>query len=144
MIKCCFIYIFDESSSCLWEKCLPPNWCKTPRGEWIPQLIKRSKSIADQIEMPKQNKMFLWSVYFDANKTRSDGRRVPKKLAVSAPKLEELQMAAKRLGLQTEAVSDSAHPSSPWRRTGLLVLPKKESKSKTLKRIAEELSSIRR
>ena len=94
--------------------------------------------------MRKQNKIFLWPVYFDANKSRADGRRVPKKLAVSAPKLEELQMATKRLGLKTEVVSDAAHPSSPWQRTGLLVVPKKESKSKTLKRIGEELSNLRR
>jgi signal recognition particle subunit SRP19 len=94
--------------------------------------------------MRKQNKIFLWPVYFDANKSRTDGRRIPKKLAVSAPKLEELQIAAKRLDLQPEVVSGAAHPSSPWRRTGLLVVPKKESKSKTLKRIAEELSSTRR
>ena len=94
--------------------------------------------------MRKQNKIFLWSVYFDANKSRADGRRVPKKLAVSAPKLEELQVAAKRLGLQLEVVSDAAHPSSPWQRTGLLVVPKKEPKGKTLKRIAEELSDIRK
>jgi len=94
--------------------------------------------------MRKQNKIFLWSVYFDATKTRADGRRVPKKLAVSAPKLEELQIAAKRLGLQPEVVSDAAYPSSPWRRTGLLVVPKKESKGKVLKKIAKELSNLRR
>lgn len=94
--------------------------------------------------MRKQNKIFLWSIYFDASKTRTDGRRVPKKLAVSAPKLEELQRAAKRLGLQPEIVSDVAYPSSPWRRTGLLVVPKKESKSKTLKKLAKELSDLRR
>jgi signal recognition particle subunit SRP19 len=94
--------------------------------------------------MRKQNKIFLWSVYFDAKKTRADGRRVPKKLAVSEPKLEELQLAAKRLGLQSELVSDAAYPNSPWRKTWLLVVPKKESKGKTLKRIAEELSNLRR
>jgi signal recognition particle subunit SRP19 len=94
--------------------------------------------------MRKQNKIFLWPVYFDANKTMTDGRRVPKKLAVSAPKLEELQRAAKKVGLQTEVVSDAAHPSTPWRKTGLLVVPKKESKSKTLKMIAEQLSKLRR
>jgi len=94
--------------------------------------------------MRKQNKIFLWSVYFDANKTRADGRRVPKKLAVSSPKLEELQRAAKRLGLQPEVVSDAAHPSSPWQKTGLLVIPKNESKGKTLKKIAKELSSLHR
>jgi len=112
--------------------------------EWIPQLIKRPKSIAEPIEMRKQDKIVLWPVYFDANKTRADGRRVPKKLAVSAPKLEELQIAAKKLGLQPEVVSDAAHPSSPWRRTGLLAVPKKEPKSETLKRIAENLSKSRR
>jgi signal recognition particle subunit SRP19 len=94
--------------------------------------------------MRKQNKIFLWPVYFDANKTITDGRRVPKKLAVSAPKLEELQMAAKRVGFQTEIVSDVAHPSTPWRKTGLLVVPKKESKGKILKSIAEELSNLRK
>jgi signal recognition particle subunit SRP19 len=94
--------------------------------------------------MRKQNKIFLWSVYFDTNTTRADGRRVPKKLAVSSPKLEEIQIAAKRLGLQPVTVSDAAHPSSPWRRTGLLVIPKKEPKGKVLKKIAEELYNIRR
>ena len=94
--------------------------------------------------MRKQNKIFLWSIYFDSTKSRTDGRRVPKKLAVSAPKLEEIQRAAKRLGLQPEVVSDAAHPSSPWLKTGLLVVPKTESKEKTLKKIGEELSKLRR
>ena len=94
--------------------------------------------------MRNKNKIVLWSIYFDANKTRADGRRVPKKLAVSAPKLEEIQRAAKRLGLQPEVVPDAAHPSSPWLKTGLLAIPKTESKDKTVKKIAEELSKLRR
>jgi len=69
---------------------------------------------------------------------------VPKKLAVASPKLEELQRAAKSLGLQPEAVFDASHPSSPWRRSGLLVIPKRESKGKTLKKIAKELLTLRR
>ena len=93
--------------------------------------------------MRKQNKIFLWSIYFDTNKSRADGRRVPKKLAVSAPKLEEIQRAAKRLGIQPEVVPDAAHPSSPWLKSGLLVVPKTESKDKTLKKVAEELSKLR-
>jgi signal recognition particle subunit SRP19 len=112
-----------------------------------PQLIKHSKSIAQQqIKMRKQNKIFLWSIYFDANKSRADGRRVPKKFAVSAPKLEEIQRAAKRLGMQPELVPDAAHPTSPWLKSGLLVVPKTEteSKDKTLKKVAEELSKLRR
>ncbi len=92
--------------------------------------------------MRRQNKIFLWPTYFDTNKTRKEGRRVPKKLAVSAPKLEELQRAAKRLGLQPTVISDAAHPISPWQRSGLLVIPKKETKGKTLTKIAKELVKL--
>jgi len=93
--------------------------------------------------MRKQNKIVLWPVYFDSNKTRGDGRRVPKKLAVPSPKPEEIQKAAKRIGLQPEIVPEAIHPSSPWQKTGLLVVPKKDSKVKTLRKIAKELSDIR-
>jgi signal recognition particle subunit SRP19 len=95
--------------------------------------------------MRKQNRLFFfWPVYFDAKKSRADGRRVPKRLAVPSPKLEDLQLAAKRLGLQPEIIYDASHPRTPWRRTGLLIVPKKESKGKTMKIIAEELSNLRR
>ena len=94
--------------------------------------------------MRKKNKIIVWSIYFDANKTRTEGRRVPKNLAVSAPKIGELQRATKRLDLQAEIISNAAHPSSPWLKVGLLVIPKTESKDKTLKKIAKELSNLRR
>ena len=94
--------------------------------------------------MRKQNKIFLWPIYFDSNTSRNDGRRVTKQLAVSAPKLEELQRAAKRLGLQPEIVVDAVHPSFPWRTSGLVVVPKQESKGVILKKVAKELSDLRR
>lgn len=94
--------------------------------------------------MRKQNKIFLWPAYFDSNKTKREGRRVQKKFAVSAPKLEELQRAAKRLGLQFTVVSDAAYPSSSWRRTGLLLVSKKETKGVTLTKIAKELVKLRK
>ena len=94
--------------------------------------------------MRKKNKIIVWSIYFDANKTRTEGRRVSKNLAVSTPKIGELQRATKRLGLQSEIISNAAHPSSPWQKVGLLVIPKTESKNETLKKIAKELFDLRR
>jgi signal recognition particle subunit SRP19 len=94
--------------------------------------------------MRKHNNIFLWSIYFDSNKSRSAGRRVPKKLAVSSPKVEEIQRAAKRLGLQPEVVFDVAHPSLPWLKSGLVSLPKTEAKNEILKKIGAELSVLRR
>ena len=93
--------------------------------------------------MRKQNKIVLWSVYFDFNKTRREGRRVPKKLAIPSPKLEEIQKAVKRMGLQPEMVPDAIHPSFPWQKAGLLIISKKYSKVETLRKIAKELSDIR-
>jgi len=93
--------------------------------------------------MRRQNRILLWPIYFDASTSRADGRRVPKKLAVSSPKLEELQLAAKRVGLNVNVIVDAAHPRFPWRKSGLLIVPKTESKNKVLKRVAEELSRIR-
>jgi signal recognition particle subunit SRP19 len=93
--------------------------------------------------MRKQNKIILWSVYFDANKSRANGRRVSKKLSVSAPKLTEIHIAAEKVGLQPQSISDAAHPSTPWQKTGKLILPKTDLKRKLLEKIAKELSSMR-
>ena len=93
--------------------------------------------------MRKQNKIVLWPVYFDANKTRMEGRRIPKKLAIPSPKLEEIQKVVKRIGRRLETVPDAAYPSSPWQKTGLLVVHKKASKVETLRKIAKELLDIR-
>jgi signal recognition particle subunit SRP19 len=94
-------------------------------------------------EMRKQDKIILWPVYFDSTKTRLEGRRVPKSLAAPSPKLEEILKAVERVGLRPEIVADAAHPSSPWQKTGLLVIPKKGSKAEILRKIAKELLNIR-
>ena len=90
--------------------------------------------------MRKKNSIILWSIYFDSTQTRKGGRKVSKNLAVSSPKIEHLQRAAKRLGLQPEVNFEAAHPSCPWGKTGFLVLPKTESKTQTIKKVAKELS----
>jgi signal recognition particle subunit SRP19 len=94
--------------------------------------------------MRKQNKIVLWPVYFDSTKTRLEGRKIPKSLATSSPKLEEISKAVERIGLRPEIVADSAHPSSSWQKTGSLTIPKKTSKTKTLREIAKELLDIRK
>ena len=94
--------------------------------------------------MRKKNSILLWSVYFDSTKTRSDGRRISKSLGVSSPKIEELQRATKRLGLQPEVNFDATYPSYPWKKTGFIVLPKTEAKTQMMKKVAKELSILRR
>jgi signal recognition particle subunit SRP19 len=94
--------------------------------------------------MKRKDKIVLWPAYFDSNKTRLQGRRVARSLAVASPRLEEIKNAAKKIGLQAEIVSDAKYPKSPWQRTGYILVSKKASKNETLRRIAKELASIRK
>ncbi len=89
--------------------------------------------------MQKKGRIVLWPLYLDSTKTRSDGRRVSKKLAVPAPKLEEIQKVAISLGFRPEIVSNAAHPSFPRQKTGLIVTSNKGSKTQIIRKIAEKL-----
>lgn len=94
--------------------------------------------------MRTQDKIVVWPVYFDSTKARSQGRRVPKSLSVPNPKLEEVCKAAELAGLKPEVISEVAHPRTPWRRTGVLLVPKKGSKLRILKEIGRRLGEVRR
>lgn len=89
--------------------------------------------------MRKKDKIILWPVYFDSTKTRSEGRRVPKKLAIPAPKLEEIKRAAELLGFKPKIVSGAVYPSISWLKIGLVTLPKKDSKTQITRKIAKKI-----
>jgi signal recognition particle subunit SRP19 len=93
--------------------------------------------------MRKQDKIIVWPTYFDSTKTRKDGRRVPKDLAVSSPKILEIKEVAEKLHLECETVMDVAHPKTPWLKTGMLLAKKNESKEQMIKKIAKQLVKIR-
>ena len=49
--------------------------------------------------MRKLDKAIIWPTYFDTNKSRAEGRRVPKAMAVLSPKILEIKEAVDKLGL---------------------------------------------
>jgi signal recognition particle subunit SRP19 len=93
--------------------------------------------------MRKQDKIIIWPAYFDQTKTRKNGRRVPKNLAVQSPKILEIQEAAQKLGLEFEVVADKGYPKVPWAKTGMLLVEKKGSKEQIISRIAKQLLKAR-
>jgi len=93
--------------------------------------------------MRKQDKIVIWPAYFDSTKTRGDGRRIPKSLAVPSPKILEIKEAVEKLGLDYEVVMDAGYPKTPWLKTGMLLLKKTETKDQVTKKIAKELLKIR-
>jgi len=93
--------------------------------------------------MRKQDKIIMWPVYFDSTKTRGDGRHVPKSLAVPSPKILEIKEAVEKLGLSYEVGLDAGYPKTPWLKAGMLLVTKKESKEKVIRKIGEHLLKIR-
>jgi len=93
--------------------------------------------------MRKQDRIIIWPAYFDSTKTRSDGRRIPKSLAVPSPKISEIKEASEKLGLDYELVLDAGYPRTPWLKTGMLLVTKKETKDQTIKKIAKQLLKMR-
>jgi signal recognition particle subunit SRP19 len=89
--------------------------------------------------MRKQDKIIIWPVYFDSARTRRDGRRVPKNLAVSSPKIAEVKEAADKIGLSTEFVADVGYSKIPWLKTGMILVQKKGSKEQMVTSVAKQL-----
>jgi len=95
------------------------------------------------MDMRKQDKAIIWPAYFDQARTRKEGRRVPKSLAVQSPKIMEITEAAARLGLKHEVAVEAGYPKTPWVKTGMIMVEKKGSKEQTIKKIAKQLLKIR-
>ncbi|MEM2103995.1 MAG: signal recognition particle subunit SRP19/SEC65 family protein [Candidatus Bathyarchaeia archaeon] len=93
--------------------------------------------------MRKQEKVILWPAYFDAAKTRREGRKVTKTLAVSFPKISELKESVEKLGFKYELISEASYPKTPWLKTGLVLVAKKEPKNQILRKVAKQLQKIR-
>ena len=93
--------------------------------------------------MRKLDKAIIWPIYFDASKTRKQGRRVPKTLAVQSPKIDEIKLAVDRLGMKNEVRPETHFPKNPWAKTGSVLVEKKEPKEKIIQKIAKQIVRIK-
>lgn len=94
--------------------------------------------------MAKKDKpIVLYPAYFDSGRSRDGGRRVPRNLAVSSPKVEEVHSAAKALGLQSVIDPDRAHPSTPWQKEGRVLIQGNYVKASVVRRVAERVKTTR-
>lgn len=85
----------------------------------------------------------LYPLYFDANRSREAGRRVPRSLAVKNPTLAELQEAAKRAGHRVEVEEAVAHPSRAWEAEGRVLIVGGGKKTEIIQAVAEALKAQR-
>jgi len=85
----------------------------------------------------------LYPAYFDSSKSRIEGRRVARELAVDRPRLEEVAEAARRLGLEVKVVEDARYPRCWWDLRGAVLVEKKMRKEELLRRVARSLREVR-
>jgi signal recognition particle subunit SRP19 len=84
-------------------------------------------------------KYILYPLYFDSALSRLKGRKIGRKYAAEKPTVEMIAKAAGSLGLRPILEKDHAHPSTPWRKEGRVVIDKKGPKTKLLLQIANRL-----
>jgi len=95
--------------------------------------------------LKQKGKIIIWPANLDSKKTRREGRKIPKSIALEAPKLHEIEEAAKELNLNPISVKEAARPSNWWEKTGYVIVNRDEkSKISILKEIALRISKKRK
>ncbi len=82
----------------------------------------------------------LWPEYFDLDRTRSEGRRLPKELCVSNPDLDIIAKGVMILDLEYEVKENMSYPKAPRDCHGCVKVEKGVmSKTELLPKVAEIL-----
>ena len=86
----------------------------------------------------------IWPAYFDAGRSRSEGRRVSEELAVEEPTVEEVARAVKQVGYDVAVDRDKTYPREYEPRGRVLVRGADDAtKSDLLQATAAYLGAIR-
>ncbi|MBP5685784.1 MAG: signal recognition particle subunit SRP19/SEC65 family protein [Candidatus Methanomethylophilaceae archaeon] len=86
------------------------------------------------------NAIVLWPEYFDRNRTRSQGRRLPVQLCVDKPDLDIIAKGAMILDLEFKIFEDKSYPADWAAHAGCVRVEKgKISKSELLREIGKTL-----
>ncbi len=82
----------------------------------------------------------IYPEYFDKNKTRAEGRRVPQDLSVPSPKLGDIGKILDSWDIPNRLESHEHHPATWFEGNGRIFIPKqKGTKHEILKKLAKEL-----
>lgn len=86
-----------------------------------------------------RDQLVIWPIYFDSRRSRKEGRRVPKELAVPSPDIETIAQAAKDAGYVVTIEEGYSHPFPS--QNGRIRIAVDEPKTQALRKIAEHLKN---
>ena len=110
----------------------------------VPSLLIAAFAMSIILVTKKDNRIILWPEYFDGALPKNRGRRVPKKLAIHSPTLEEIAKAAKRLKLNPKIEKHKAYPRHWWRHSGRVLVQAKTRKTKIIRQVAIVIKKYRK
>jgi signal recognition particle subunit SRP19 len=87
-------------------------------------------------------RVVVWPVYIDESASRGEGRRVPRRVAVRRPTVEEIYRAARDLGLNPE-IAEIKYPRMWWVYDRAVIVDKVAPKTRILRAIAERIRQLR-
>nr|MDO8134386.1 signal recognition particle subunit SRP19/SEC65 family protein [Candidatus Njordarchaeum guaymaensis] len=93
--------------------------------------------------MRKSGEVVLWVTYFDAAKTRKEGRKIGRKLAIERPTADELARAIEMLGIPYKIDKSAAYPRAWWEKSGRILVSKVMPKGKMIISVAKSLRNVR-
>ncbi|AKH97742.1 signal recognition particle subunit SRP19 [Halanaeroarchaeum sulfurireducens] len=87
----------------------------------------------------------IWPAYLDADRSRSDGRRVAESLAVESPTVDEIAKAVQQVGYDAIIERDQAYPRRPWAADGRVLVQGADdaSKSDLVQAVAAYVQALR-
>ncbi len=84
--------------------------------------------------------IIFWPQYFDAKRSRSKGRRIPKKFAIDKINTNDILKAAKRLGYEAHYEKGYQYPKTWWDDPGRVSVDANgKKKSKVLIDLAKDM-----
>jgi len=85
----------------------------------------------------------LWPEYFDSARSRSEGRRVVKRLSIPEPQMANIIKAVEKLGLGYKLEEGKAFPGAWWNKQGMLLVENNMPKSQLLPKVAQALLALK-
>ncbi|WP_435349376.1 signal recognition particle subunit SRP19 [Haloarchaeobius sp. HRN-SO-5] len=87
----------------------------------------------------------IYPAYFDAALSRSNGRRVPKELAVEDPEVDEIAKAVQQVGYDAVVERDVSYARESHRVRGRVLVknPEDDSKNDIVQAVAAYVNALR-
>ncbi|WP_456472852.1 signal recognition particle subunit SRP19/SEC65 family protein [Methanocaldococcus sp.] len=86
--------------------------------------------------------MIIWPAYIDKDKSRKEGRKVSKNIAVKNPNIKVIEKALKKMGVRYKIFRDKRYPRQHWDAVGYIDVEYDGKKLDFLKKLCKTIKEL--